>query len=105
MKGLLIGFGMLTALVVAGLAVLPEMTATAWVGQSLPESLAGVWLAWLFALWGALVFAIVFVGVWVAQSLAAADHRRALGISADEMMQPPTPMQRPEPAASRSSAA
>lgn len=48
------------ALVLFGLVVLPSA------GTNGP--MAGLWLTWLFGLWGALVLGVIFLIAWVAEA-------------------------------------
>lgn len=76
-----LGLVAITAVVILGLAVLPAVTATqarsGAGGQVLPTGLSALWLAWMFALWGTLVAVMVFLIVWVGESLATDEEARA----------------------------
>ncbi|MSQ23122.1 MAG: hypothetical protein EXR58_01000 [Chloroflexi bacterium] len=67
-RRLFVTFAMLLATVVVGLVVLPGLTGDG----PMSRLVANIWLAWMFALWGALVAVIVFLIAWLAEPMPQA---------------------------------
>ena len=71
-----LGLGTVVAL---GLAALPPLTAVSWITtlnvSTLPTGLQAAWIAWFFALWGALVAFMISVGAWTMQELSRSEKQ------------------------------
>lgn len=66
-------------MVALGLAILPPLTAASWItdlnASTLPIGLQAAWLAWFFALWGALVAFTLAVGAWTVEELTRSEEQ------------------------------
>jgi hypothetical protein len=81
-RGLLVGFAGLFVSVMAGVAFIPAPSQGATGAIN-----SGLWLIWMFALWGALVTGVIFLIAWGAEALR--DQEQALQTQAPHYAEPP----------------